>query len=283
MPRAQAELWLPGTFDTEGLSSSASRVHEQLVRRGASFFDDLVRGSGLLRTQAEEALGELVAHGLVTSDAFAGLRTLITPADKRRPSRRALVSRGFAPPLGLPGTARPTTVLGMEGAGRFSLLTGSPDEKDVEALARTLLLRWGVVFRKVLERESGLVTWRELLRVYHRLEARGEIRGGRFVVGFSGEQFALPEAVGTLRKLRREEPSGQLVSVSGADPLNLVGILTSDERVPSVATSRVLYADGVPLALRDGRTTRVLDVPRGRTEGELERALLRSPAHHPAP
>ncbi len=283
MPRAQSGLWLPDTFDIEGLSSNASRVHELLVQRGASFFDDLVRGSGLLRTQAEEALGELVAHGLVTSDAFAGLRTLITPADKRRPSRRTLVSRGFAPPLGLPGAARPATTLGMEGAGRFSLLTASADEKDIEALARTLLLRWGVVFRKVLERESGLPTWRELLRVYHRLEARGEIRGGRFVVGFSGEQFALPEAVGTLRKLRREEPSGQLVSVSGADPLNLIGILTSDERVPSVATSRLLYADGVPLALRDGRSTRVLDVPRGKTEGELQRALLRSPGHHPTP
>jgi ATP-dependent Lhr-like helicase len=283
MPRAQAELWLPETFEVDGLSSNASRVHELLVRRGASFFDDLVRGSGLLRTQAEEALGELVAHGLVTSDAFAGLRTLITPAEKRRPSRRTLVSRGFAPPLGLSGSARAASSVGMEGAGRFSLLVGSSTERDVEALARTLLLRWGVVFRKVLERESGLVTWRELLRVYHRLEARGEIRGGRFVVGFSGEQFALPEAVGTLRKLRREEACGQLVSVSGADPLNLVGILTSDERVPSVATSRVLYADGVPLALRDGRTTRVLDVPRGRTESELERALLRSPAQHPTP
>ncbi len=275
MPRSQAGLWLPPSVDASELSSGAARMFEALERRGACFFDDLVRDSGLLRTQAEEALGELAARGLVTSDSFAGLRTLITPAEKRRPSKRASLSRGHAAGLGLPLGSRPPSSFGMEGAGRFSLLTGSGEEPDVESVARVLLLRWGVVFRKVLERESGLVPWRDLLRVYQRLEARGEIRGGRFVVGFSGEQFALPEAVGTLRKLRREEPSGKLVSVSGADPLNLVGILTNDERVPSVAASRILYADGVPLALRDGSATRVLDVPSGKTEGELERALLR--------
>jgi len=175
----------------------------------------------------------------------------------------------------------------MDAAGRFSLLPEGSSEQErspeeLEEVARTLLLRWGVVFRKVLERESGLPPWRDLLRVYHRLEARGEIRGGRFVVGFSGEQFALPEAVGTLRKLRREEPGGALVSVSGADPLNLLGILTGTERVPSVAASRVLYCDGVPLAVRDGQRTRVLSVPDGKTPGELERALVqRASARRP--
>ncbi len=286
MPRAQVALWLPESLEADDLSSNAARIHELLTERGASFFDDLARSSGLLRSHTEEALGELIARGLVTSDSFAGLRTLITPAEKRRPSRRATTGRSFVSPLGLPGS-RPSMSLGMEAAGRFSLLpsaaTWNDDAKggaprDVEALARLLLVRWGVVFRKVLEREAIPVTWRELLSVYHRLEARGEVRGGRFVTGFSGEQFALPEAVGTLRQVRREEPSGQLVSVSGADPLNLVGILTSGERVPAVATSRVLYADGVPLALRDGRNTRVLDVPVGKTESELERALLRSAA-----
>lgn len=279
MPRVQAELWLPASIDSSDLSAGAARVHEALLRRGACFFDDLVRESGLLRTQTEESVGELAARGLVTSDSFAGLRTLITPAEKRRPSRRAASTRGFGSPFG----ARPPSALGMDGAGRFSLLADNRAEPDVESIARVLLLRWGVVFRKVLERESGLPPWRDLLRVYHRLEARGEIRGGRFVVGFSGEQFALPEAVGTLRKLRREEPSAELVSVSGADPLNLVGILTDGERVPAVASSRVLYADGVPLALRDGATTRVLDVPAGKTQAEVERALVRSPAQRLTP
>lgn len=275
MPRSQAHLWLPPSHDAAELSAGAQRVHDLLLRRGACFFDDLVRGAGLLKTQTEQALGELVARGLVTSDSFAGLRTLITPAEKRRPGRRP-----GARPYAFAGAP---PALGMDAAGRFSLLPEGSSEQErspeeLEEVARTLLLRWGVVFRKVLERESGLPPWRDLLRVYHRLEARGEIRGGRFVVGFSGEQFALPEAVGTLRKLRREEPGGALVSVSGADPLNLLGILTGTERVPSVAASRVLYCDGVPLAVRDGQRTRVLSVPDGKTPGELERALVQHAA-----
>jgi ATP-dependent Lhr-like helicase len=275
MPRSQAHLWLAARGGDVELSAGARHVCDVLAQRGASFFEDLARGTGLLKTQTEQALGELVARGLVTSDSFAGLRTLITPAEKRRPGRRP-----GARPFAFAGVP---PALGMDAAGRFSLLpSGVPEDnrspEQIEEIARTLLLRWGVVFRKLLEREDGLPPWRDLLRIYHRLEARGEIRGGRFVVGFSGEQFALPEAVGTLRKLRREEPSGALVSVSGADPLNLLGVLTGTERVPSVAASRILYCDGVPLALRDGQRTRVLDVPQGKTAGELERALIQRAA-----
>ncbi|MEJ2761560.1 MAG: DEAD/DEAH box helicase, partial [Gammaproteobacteria bacterium] len=193
-----------GPPDTSRLSPPAQRVLETLARRGASFFIDIVRDSGQLRTQAEEALAELAAWGRVTSDSFAGLRALITPAGQRprfgRQHRRRR-SQGAA---------------GIDVAGRWSLL---PEDSDANALpepagwmktdpetldfvARTLLRRDGVVFHRVLARESQLPPWRDLLYAYRRMEARGEIRGGRFVEGFAGEQFALPEAVGLLRKRR---------------------------------------------------------------------------------
>jgi len=148
---------------------------------------------------------------------------------------------------------------GIAEAGRWTLTprpgpatTSAPlDPETVEQIARLLLRRYGVVFKRVLEREADwLPPWYELLRVYRRLEARGEIRGGRFVAGFSGEQYALPEAVASLRALRKEQAHGQLVSVSAADPLNLVGILTPGARITALAGNRVLYRDGVPIAVQ---------------------------------
>ena len=124
------------------------------------------------------------------------------------------------------------------------------DAEAVEHVARTLLRRYGVVFWRLLEREADwLPPWRDLLRVYRRLEARGEIRGGRFVAGFSGEQFALPEAVGMLREVRRKAGSGAWVSLSGADPLNLVGILTPGPKLAALTGNRLLYRDGLPVAM----------------------------------
>jgi ATP-dependent Lhr-like helicase len=215
-----------------------------LDRRGASFFGDLVNATGLLRTEVEKGLGELVAWGLVTSDSFAGLRALLVPSDRRRP-------------LGVVGLRRRGKIapFGVETAGRWSLVRPSnpiPDEAVAEAVAWQLLRRYGVVFRRLVTRETLLAPWRDILRVYRRLEARGEIRGGRFVGGFSGEQYALPEAVGSLRGVRREEPSGELVAVSGADPLNLVGIITPGDVVAGLATNRILYRDGIPVAIREG-------------------------------
>jgi ATP-dependent helicase Lhr and Lhr-like helicase len=212
-------------------SSEAGAVREALQKRGASFFGELVNATRLLPAFVERALAELAGAGVATADSFAGLRALLAPPEKRR----ALV----------------------ETAGRWSLLVSERND-DVEAVARTLLKRYGVVFRSMLQRESGLPPWRELVRVFRRMEARGGIRGGRFVAGFGGEQFAAPDAVGRLRAVRRMEPLDELVVLSAADPLNLVGILTPQARIASVYRNRVLLKDGVPIAALEGGELRRL-------------------------
>lgn len=252
------------------LSHRAQAAADYLRNHGASFFEEIVAGSGLLKSQAEEAIGELVAAGLVNADSYSGLRALLIPAERRR----AFVS----------GRRRQrVAVFGIEEAGRWTLMrrppTAAPERTAPEAIeqaARVLLRRYGVVFRKVLEREADwLPPWYELLRVYRRLEARGEIRGGRFVAGFAGEQYALPEAVGALRAARKKDKSNRLVAVSAADPLNLVGILAPGTRVPALAANRVLYRDGVPIAVHVGGETRFLSALDAAVEWEARNALLR--------
>jgi len=213
------------------LSSEASAVREALLKRGASFFNELVGASALLPALVERGLAELAGAGVATADSFAGLRALLAPPDKRR----ALV----------------------ETAGRWSLLASERTD-DMEGIARTLLKRYGVVFRSMLQRESALPPWRELVRVYRRLEARGEVRGGRFVAGFGGEQFAAPDAVGRLRAVRRMEKVDELVVLSAADPLNLVGVLTPQARVAAVHRNRLLLKDGLPIAALEGGQVRRL-------------------------
>ncbi len=215
----------------EGPSNEAKAVSAVLEKRGASFFGDLLAESGLLPNVAERALAELVGAGLVTADSFAGLRALLAPPEKRK----ALV----------------------EAAGRWSLLSNAL-ENNFEAVARTLLKRYGVVFRSLLQRETGLPPWRDLVKVYRRLEARGEIRGGRFVSGFGGEQFAAADAVGRLRAVRKLEKGGELVALSAADPLNLVGILTPEARVAAIQKNRILLKDGVAIAALEGGELRRL-------------------------
>jgi ATP-dependent Lhr-like helicase len=224
------------------LSTYAARVREVLERRGASFFHELVPLSGLLTTQVEQALGELAGLGLVTSDSFAGLRALITPSSKRKPLSGGRRRHRTAP-------------FGIESAGRWSLVDGFA-KAQVESIARRLLCRYGVVVKRLLAKETGVPPWRELVQVYRRLEGRGDVRGGRFVSSMSGEQFALPEAVGQLRAVRRLSSDGRLIAVGAADPLNLTGIVTPGDRVAAVARSRVLYRDGVPvLALERGEVS----------------------------
>jgi ATP-dependent Lhr-like helicase len=211
-----------------------------LESRGALFYDDIVAGSGRLPTDVERGLWELVARGLVTADGFQALRSLMGAARRRsfRQPRRARLFRTLA--SGVP-------------SGRWDLLPGGegdaerPVEELAEAWAEQLLNRYGVVFRDAVQRESFALPWREILRALRRMEARGLVRGGRFVVGFYGEQYARPEAVDALRRVRRAEKKGELVRVSAVDPLNMVGILTPGPRVTAVHTKAVVYRDGLPL------------------------------------
>ncbi|RYD16571.1 MAG: DEAD/DEAH box helicase [Lysobacteraceae bacterium] len=255
LQRRNLDTWLQlaGTAG-EGatLSSRAQVVAGHLASHGASFFDELLAGTRLLHVQLEEALGELVAAGLVGSDSFAGLRALLVP-----PSKRGSTSRRHG---------RRRSLFGIEDAGRWSLARRGEqavpervrtrqqtDPVVLEQIVQVLLRRYGIVCWRLLAHEAEwLPPWRELLRTCQRLEARGEIRGGRFIAGVSGEQFALPEAIALLRSVRQRAVDGSLVCVCGADPLNLVGGLLAGDRVPRLAGARVLYRDGVPVAKRIG-------------------------------
>jgi len=227
----------PGTDipEARGLSPAANEVLNFLRHRGASFFTDIVRGTGKLKSEIETGLWELVAAGIVTADGFDNLRSLIDP------KRRAGMGHGR--------TARP-----RHSSGRWSLLYTDAVEdraKSTEATCWMLLNRYGVVFRDVLARETILPKWRELQVAFRRLEDRGEIRGGRFVSGFLGEQFALPIAVDSLRAARKVDPTGETLTLSAADPLNLVGILVPGERVPAISGKTVTFRDGVAVRNED--------------------------------
>ena len=238
------------------LSTGARGILAYLEARGASFFDDILAETGASGLDAAAALGELIAQGRVSADGFAGLRAF-TGASARR--LRAIAE-----------------------AGRWSCVArraadaGGVGEDGVEAVARTLLRRYGVVFKPLLARESITVPWRDLLREFRRLEARGEIRGGRFVAGFTGEQYALPEAVETLRRVRRTPADGAIVTLSAADPLNLTGVICLGERVPATASTRIAFRDGVPIATLTGsRKIDWIEAQSPEQEWEGRNALLR--------
>ena len=253
LPRRQTALWhaLPDSPGQPDISPRAAHVLEALRRDGAMFFDELQQDARMLPVELENALGELVSTGLVNADSFAGMRAMLLPASKRASNDKKR-RRGAGPT--------------MEEAGRWALVrraeaasepaaTAKPARKPriapetLEHIAMTLLRRYGVMFWRLLEREAAwLPSWRELLPVYHRLEARGDIRGGRFVGGFSGEQFALPEAIPLLREVRRRAHDGGLVCISGVDPLNLCGSLLPGEKVPALTGNRILFRDGLPVA-----------------------------------
>jgi len=235
------------TASEQSLSGGAQKVIHLLNTRGALFFTDLVGQTGLLRTQLETVLGELVSWGLVTSDGFAGLRALITPNNKlpKFSGRRGRGAQGS--PFDRAG--RWTLISPVDEAGNtLEAAEIIPESDALEMIAHTLLLRYGVVFRRVLERETGLPPWRDLLRVYWRMEARGEIRGGRFVTGVSGEQFAFQDAIGSLRKIRRSDKQGDLITISACDPLNLTGTLLPGPKVPISNLNQIVFRDGIPIA-----------------------------------
>jgi ATP-dependent Lhr-like helicase len=250
--------------ETAPLSPQGQRTLEVLQSHGASFFSDLVRDTTLLKTEVEKALGELVCQGLVTCDSFAGLRALLVPESKR--------DRLYRRPGG-----------GLDDAGRWSLTrqpchneerAGALAAPHVEHIARVLLRRYGVVFRKLLEREDDLPPWRDLHYVYRRLEARGEVRGGRFVCGFSGEQFALAEAAALLKTMAKKEGT-ERVSISAADPLNLAGIITPGEKVPRQSGNRLLFENGVPVAVQTGGDVHYLTQLDAKGQWELKTLLIR--------
>jgi ATP-dependent Lhr-like helicase len=218
--------------EARGLSQGAQLVLEFLRQRGASFFADIVRATGKLKAEIETGLWELVAGGLVTADGFDNLRTLIDP--KRRTGQGS--NHGPRP---------------RHSSGRWALLhadVAAERNRTVEAACWMLLGRWGIVIRDLLVREPNLPPWRELLMAFRRLEDRGEIRGGRFVDGFLGEQFALPAAVESLRAMRGLPLTGETVTLSAADPLNLIGILVPGERVPAISGRTVSYRDGIAIS-----------------------------------
>ena len=218
---------------SSGLSHGAQGVLDFLRQRGASFFADIVRGTGKLKAEIETALWELVAAGLVTADGFDNLRSLIDP--KRRAGQ------------GSGRTTRP-----RHNAGRWALLHADEvveRHRAVEAACWMLLRRYGVVIRDVLAREANLPPWRELLMAFRRLEDRGEIRGGRFVDGFLGEQFALPVAVESVRAMRKLDSAQGTITLSAADPLNLVGILVPGDRVPAISGNSITYRDGAAITV----------------------------------
>ncbi|HYE38032.1 DEAD/DEAH box helicase [Methylocaldum sp.] len=252
--------------DSPELSPAARRVADILSIRGALFFEELAQWAGLLPTQLENTLAELVARGWVASDSFMGLRALLIPEQKKQRYR------GLS--------------FGMAEAGRWTLvqpplridespseLPHQEDQEATEHVAGMLLKRYGVVFRALLARETIAPPWQDILRVYRRLEARGEIRGGRFVAGHFGEQFALPEAIEALRAVRKEKDTETLVTLSAVDPLNLVGIITPGAKIPALPGNRVLFQGGIPTALHVGKETQFLVSVEKHREWELKNRL----------
>jgi ATP-dependent Lhr-like helicase len=241
---------------------------QTLEKKGAMFSDDLEQQSGLLRPQFEQAIAALIARGLITADAFSPLRWLIRPEAEKRKQQKAIRRRKMA------GAG---TML-----GRWSAVgTGAhadrheafPEQATLAVLCETLLRRYGIVFRAVLERETLLPPWRQLLRYLRRMEDRGEVHGGRFVDGFSGEQFALPEAVGLLRRHADMPDHDQLRVINATDPLNLGGIITAGVKTPAKAGNRILLENGAPAARLQGDEIELLAGAKAVSAIEAERQL----------
>ncbi|HYM14253.1 MAG TPA: DEAD/DEAH box helicase [Dehalococcoidia bacterium] len=228
-------------------SGAASEVLDALRAHGALFFEDLVASTHQLPAQLEEALWDLVSRGIVSGDGFGSLRQIMTPAG----SARARTARRHA--RGAPRLPRATTPHGRWSIVHRFQAAPTPADDLAESVAMQLLARYGVVFRDLVSRESFSVPWRDVVRALRRQEARGVVRGGRFVSGFIGEQYAMPDAVDGLRRTRREERTGDTVRVNAADPLDLAGIITPGARVPALHQNAVIYRDGVPVAIEEGK------------------------------
>ncbi|MCP5345011.1 MAG: DEAD/DEAH box helicase [Pseudomonadales bacterium] len=251
------------------LSPGARSIEQDIMQHGASFFDQISRRTGLLRSQIEQGLAELVSAGRISSDGFTGLRALLTP-DSRKPGGH--------------GNARRRASFGVEDAGRWSLmqeLHAEPEaalnDEQLDRLIMIYLERWGVLFRRVLERESAAPPWRVLLQRLRLMELQGVLRGGRFIAGVGGEQFALPETVTRLRQFGKNQDAAQrsseYVSLAAADPVNLLHILLPETRLPRLAKNRVLYKDGLPLAVLEKNEVRFLREVDEKEQWQLQQVL----------
>lgn len=263
--------WLAQEREVLALSPLAQSIEDDIRQHGASFFDQISRRTGLLRSQLEQGLAELVSAGHLSSDSFTGLRALLTP-DARKPSGHS--------------NGRRRAAFGVEDAGRWSLMreqspsSDSANTLDSEQLERLIMIyleRWGVLFKRVLERESSAPPWRVLLQKLRSMELQGSIRGGRFIAGIAGEQFALPESVSTLRQFARNQDASErateYVSVAAADPVNLLGIVLPETRLAKLAKNRVLYKDGLPLAVLEKNEVRFLREVQEQEQWQLQQVL----------
>lgn len=251
------------------LTNEARKVKQCLEEKGAQFFSDIVKHTALLKVKVEGALSELAAHGEVTSDSFTGLRALLTPVNNR--------------PRDTGGRSRKkAAIYGMEHAGRWSLLVS--ERVDLEAdiqkeyteqLIHTYLKRYGVIFWKLMKREPYAPKWRDLVRVLRRMEAKGELRGGYFISGMSGEQYALPDFIPQLRAIRKQEKTGEEVTISAVDPLNLTGIITPGKHVSNYPGNRIMYKDGEVVAIKEGEEVSYLFEVDSQEEWRMKNAIIR--------
>jgi ATP-dependent Lhr-like helicase len=275
VPRGNVQLWrtlVKAELKDIHLSHIAEMILEHLNTRGADFFDDIVSATSLLKSQVETGIAELVSNGLIVSDSYAGLRALLTP-QYNKPSQNGLSSRLRKDREAL---------FGIEHAGRWSIVPHSSlvdaDNWDYETLDKIIqvyLRRWGVLFRSLIEKESFAPPWRILVRVLRRMELRGELRGGRFVSQVSGEQFALPSTIDQLRAIKKKQKNEELISISAADPLNLVGIILPGKRVSTIASNRIVFREGIPLAVLEAKEIKYLQIFPTDEQWNIQKALVR--------
>ncbi len=280
--RTNLDLWQSlvktetSTADEVEFSTIAARIEQDLLQHGASFFDQIQTRTGLLRAQLEEGLAELVGFGRVSSDSFTGLRALLTP-NAKKPSVHKRRGR--------------KAMFGVEDAGRWSLLDTFSglgeqvpsrhwnvlDEQQLERLISIYLQRWGVLIRSVLERETSMPPWRVLLSVLRKMELRGQLRGGRFVSGVGGEQFAFPETVDELRRFSKQAKSGKSAyfCLAASDPLNLLNLILPNKKLPRVLNNRVLYKGGVPLAVLEAGNVNLLRDEGLDDQWQMQQMLMR--------
>jgi ATP-dependent Lhr-like helicase len=275
VPRQHEFLWRQLVMDharEKHLSSLAESIYKYLKSNGASFFDDIVKKTGLLKSQVEEGIGELVAHGLIVSDSYSGLRSLLTPEHNKPSANNRLKSRLHK---------SRQAFFGIEHAGRWALMqtldvpeTETLEYETLEEIIFIYLKRWGVLFRSLIEKEAFAPPWRILVRVLRRMELRGELRGGRFIEQVSGEQFALPETIEYLRQIRKSSKTGELISITAADPLNLLGVILPGKRVSNITSNRILYQDGIPIAVLEGKETHYLKPMDPQEQWQAQKALV---------